>query len=277
MEADTLHCDFCKSRVIMRVPAAATCEEVATLAAKVVSRLDTAHKEECGWRGNVCPVSVARFPRLPDERLREDFKARCAALAALPSLPRVAAPSSAALGSVAGGASGPPPPPGTSRRVALLVAEMEPLAGPAAEAVVLLALCGWQVQSVPYVVDREPGGGLWGGGAGVEAGVGPGRLGPHPHPRPTGKAAAAGDAAKVGGLVLSCQLCEARAAGWNFARGETPKPSAAAAAASGGSAVAAIAPAATTATVTAADATAGQDAKKKAKVVGTALMVDPEP
>jgi hypothetical protein len=255
VEADTLECSFCKSRVILRVPTAATRDEVAALAGKVVVKLDSAHKAECGWRGNQCPVSVARFPRLPDTQLRADFTARCAALSSLPSLPRVAAPVGTALAS---GAVGAPPPPGTARRVAALVAEVAPAAGPAAEAVVLLALCGWQVQSVPYIV-------------GPSSGAGASKA----------KAAASGAAAKAGGLVLSCQLCEARAAAWNFAAGETPEPAAAGAGAGagaaagggGGSSALALAPgAAGAAAAAAATTTPGPDAKKKAKATGAALM-----
>lgn len=295
VEADTLECDFCKSRVILRIPASATRDEVTSLASKVAAKLDTAHKEECGWRGTVCPISVARFPRVSDDKLREDFHARRLSLASLASLPRVTSPASTAL--ITGGAGGgttttavnaiitpgggprgvtpPPPPPGTSRRVAALVEEARTSAGPAAEAVTLLALCGWETSAVKYVVEKkkeeeeeeEVGivmkmkktrseGGKSGGGS-----------------RPA--AAVSGAAAKQGEVVLSCQLCGARAAAWNFARGETPKPSTPTTGTGGvggpGGEEVSRAGKVTPTTMTTIS-TPGPDTKKKVKATGAALM-----
>lgn len=215
VEADVLQCDACNARIVLRVPHGATQEEAATMGAKVAARLDTAHKEECAWRGQVCPISVARFPRLPEHQLRDEFNARRERLRALPSLPRVVAPAGAALGGGAAAAMATPPPPGSFKRVAALVdaADDDTRNRAAAEAVVLLALCGWNVHKVPYVVDPL---GRRSKGASAEA-----------HP-PVRKAAAVGEAASQdGGVVLSCQLCGAKAAAWNFEEGECPRTAAA--------------------------------------------------
>ena len=237
VEADVLECESCKARIILRVPASATSDEAVAVANKTAARLDAAHELSCGWRGAVCPISVARFPRAPDDELRDRFARRLRALAdvqdALPvvepidatpgdtlarrlaSLVQSSTTNAGAPGASAPGASALSAAPGGVGPAPSLS-----LAPAAAESATFLALCGWEV----FPTDATP---------------------PASAPGGVGKSA-----------VLRCRLCEARDATWNFPR------SVAAGAPSGpgpgpGSS---------------ANATARASARKKPRASGAALM-----
>ena len=64
--SDTIECESCGARVMLKIPEKATREEAAKIAAKVFSTMDSKHKRECGWKGATCPISLARFPRVTD-------------------------------------------------------------------------------------------------------------------------------------------------------------------------------------------------------------------
>ena len=203
VEADVLECESCKARIILRVPPSATNDEAIAIANKTAARLDAAHEPSCGWRGAVCPVSVARFPRAPDDELRDRFARRLRALADVQDALPVVEPIDATLGDAlarrlaslvqssttnAGTPNaGTPTPAASAPALAPGAGAIEPapslsIAPPAAESATLLALCGWEV--VP--TDATPPASAPGGG---------------------GKSA-----------VLRCRLCEARDATWNFPR-----------------------------------------------------------
>ena len=206
VEADVLECESCKARIILRVPPSATNDEAIAIANKTAARLDAAHEPSCGWRGAVCPVSVARFPRAPDDELRDRFARRLRALADVQDALPVVEPIDATLGDAlarrlaslvqssttnAGTPNaGTPTPAASAPAWALAVrprVNPEPapsvsLAPAAAESATLLALCGWEV--VP--TDATPPASAPGGG--------------------------------VKSAVLRCRLCEARDATWNFPR-----------------------------------------------------------
>jgi len=206
VEADVLECESCKARIILRVPPSATNDEAIAIANKTAARLDAAHEPSCGWRGAVCPVSVARFPRAPDDELRDRFARRLRALADVQDALPVVEPIDATLGDAlarrlaslvqssttnAGTPNAGTPTPAASAPASALAVRPrvnpEPapslsIAPAAAESATLLALCGWEV--VP--TDATPPASAPGGG--------------------------------VKSAVLRCRLCEARDATWNFPR-----------------------------------------------------------
>ena len=206
VEADVLECESCKARIILRVPPSATNDEAIAIANKTAARLDAAHEPSCGWRGAVCPVSVARFPRAPDDELRDRFARRLRALADVQDALPVVEPIDATLGdalarrlaslvqssttnagtpnagTLTPAASAPAWALAVRPRVNPEPAPSVSLAPAAAESATLLALCGWEV--VP--TDATPPASAPGGG--------------------------------VKSAVLRCRLCEARDATWNFPR-----------------------------------------------------------
>ena len=185
VEADVLECESCKARIILRVPPSATNDEAIAIANKTAARLDAAHEPSCGWRGAVCPVSVARFPRAPDDELRDRFARRLRALADVQDALPVVEPIDATLGDAlarrlaslvqssttnAGTPNAGTPTPAASGPASALAVQPrvnpEPapslsIAPAAAESATLLALCGWEVVPTDATPPASaPGGGV---------------------------------------------------------------------------------------------------------------------
>ena len=86
---DTLQCESCEAKLLFAVPPTASNDDAEKLARLTAPQLDENHAPSCGWRGAACPLSVARFPRVPDETLREEFRSRRDALLRLEHVPEV--------------------------------------------------------------------------------------------------------------------------------------------------------------------------------------------
>ena len=206
--SDTIECESCGARVMLKIPEKATREEAAKIAAKVFSTMDSKHKRECGWKGATCPISLARFPRVTDAELKMEFENRRDRLGRASQLPKTTTAAAMLEGAGVGGGSSTPgtgtlnrtgthvgAPPGAAKRIEELVEG----AGAAAETATLLALCGWD--------------------AAAESDVGTSPV--------AGRRRA--------GSIITCRMCETRCATWNFAPGptSTAEPSGAMVTASG--------------------------------------------
>ena len=214
---DALQCESCEARLLFAVPPTASNDDAKKLARLTAPGLDENHAPSCGWRGAACPLSVARFPRVPDETLREEFRSRRDALLRLEHVPEVCSIAIEDPNDVdAKGAVGPATsafqsrfaPAAVAERVARLSTSL--VTGAAHEtsparlrAATTLALCGWTVAtpeaSSATRVDASP--------AAAAAAW-------SPSPRRQARRAAGG---KVTGSILRCALCDAKAATWNFA------------------------------------------------------------
>ena len=214
---DALQCESCEARLLFAVPPTASNDDAKKLARLTAPGLDENHAPSCGWRGAACPLSVARFPRVPDETLREEFRSRRDALLRLEHVPEVCSIAIEDPNDVdAKGAVGPATsafqsrfaPAAVAERVARLSTSLVTGAphetSPARlRAATTLALCGWTVAtpeaSSATRVDASP--------AAAAAAW-------SPSPRRQARRAAGG---KVTGSILRCALCDAKAATWNFA------------------------------------------------------------
>lgn len=56
---------FCGARLVCPIPDAAEAEDVAALASRYSEQLVSKHAASCPWRSAACPVSLLRFPPLP--------------------------------------------------------------------------------------------------------------------------------------------------------------------------------------------------------------------
>ncbi|KAL6766571.1 hypothetical protein ACKKBG_A36570 [Auxenochlorella protothecoides x Auxenochlorella symbiontica] len=193
---DTLACEFCGARLVCPIPDGAEAEDVAALASRYSEQLVSKHAASCPWRSAACPVSLLRFPPLPQATLAEDLAQRTASLQRLVCLPPIAAGQLEAIAGVprAGdllarlcGAQGEARP-GAPALTALLAGGGTAARGsPAFEARArLLALLGWSL--------RDLDGAARGGGGG---------------------AAGAGPPATPGSAVLTCALCGASVGMWS--------------------------------------------------------------
>ena len=214
---DALQCESCEARLLFAVPPTASNDDAKKLARLTAPGLNENHAPSCGWRGAACPLSVARFPRVPDDTLREEFRSRRDALLRLEHVPEVCSIAIEDPNDVdANGAVGPATsafqsrfaPAAVAERVArlstLLVTGAPHETSPARlRAATTLALCGWTVAtpeaSSATRVDASPAApaAAW-----------------SPSPRRQARRAAGG---KVTGSILRCALCDAKAATWNFA------------------------------------------------------------
>ena len=192
--SDTIECESCGARVILKSPEKATREQAAKIAAKVFATLDSKHKRECAWKGTTCPMSLARFPRVSDAELRQEFENRRNRLSSASHLPKTTTAAAMLEGAGGGGVSHVPgvsktnkagvhvgAPPGAAKRIEELVEG----ASEAVETATLLALCGWDTAA-------------------------DGNLGKSPVSGRTRS-----------GSVIVCRMCETRCATWNFAPGPT--------------------------------------------------------
>ena len=192
--SDTIECESCGARVILKIPEKATREEAAKIAAKVFATLDSKHKRECAWKGTTCPMSLARFPRVSDAELRQEFENRRNRLSSASHLPKTTTAAAMLEGAGGSGVSHVPgvsklnkagahvgAPPGAAKRIEELVEG----ASEAVETATLLALCGWDTAA-------------------------DGNLGKSPVSGRTRS-----------GSVIVCRMCETRCATWNFAPGPT--------------------------------------------------------
>ena len=192
--SDTIECESCGARVILKIPEKATREEAAKIAAKVFATLDSKHKRECAWKGTTCPMSLARFPRVSDAELRQEFENRRNRLSSASHLPKTTTAAAMLEGARGGGVLHVPgvsklnkagahvgAPPGAAKRIEELVEG----ASDAVETATLLALCGWDTAA-----DGN-----------------------------SGKSPVSGRTRS--GSVIVCRMCETRCATWNFAPGPT--------------------------------------------------------
>ena len=101
--SDTIECESCGARVILKIPEKATREEAAKIAAKVFATLDSKHKRECAWKGTTCPMSLARFPRVSDAELRQEFENRRNRLSSASHLPKTTTAAAMLEGAGGGG------------------------------------------------------------------------------------------------------------------------------------------------------------------------------
>ena len=218
---DTLECESCKARLLFAVPPTASSDDAKKLATMTQPKLDQNHEPSCGWRGTTCPASVARFPRVPDTILRDEFRERRDALLELEHVPEVCAITHGAGEDDGWGTadSGRFAPAAVAKRLARLAASATSvetdlstksssreisLTPARLRAATALALCGWTVAK------RE---------ASSETKVDATRALSSPawSPSPRRGAKRASLDGKVTGSILRCALCDAKAATWNFA------------------------------------------------------------
>ena len=211
---DALQCESCEAKLLFAVPPTASNDDAEKLARLTAPQLDENHAPSCGWRGAACPLSVARFPRVPDETLREEFRSRRDALLRLEHVPEVCSilehdvDATGAVGPARSAFQSRFAPAAVAERIARLSTSLVTGAphetSPARlRAATTLALCGWTVATREASSETR-----------VDASPAAAAAAWSPSPRRQARRAAGG---KVTGSILRCALCDAKAATWNFA------------------------------------------------------------
>ena len=212
---DALQCESCEAKLLFAVPPTASNDDAEKLARLTAPQLDENHAPSCGWRGAACPLSVARFPRVPDETLREEFRSRRDALLRLEHVPEVCSiaieedpndvDAKGAVGSATSAFRSRFAPAAVAERIARLSTSLV-TGAPHETSPASARPRRWR-----SAVDGRHARGLLRNEGGRAAGP---AAAWSPSPRRQARRAAGG---KVTGSILRCALCDAKAATWNFA------------------------------------------------------------
>ncbi|KAF3780941.1 NIPA-like protein [Nymphaea thermarum] len=166
VEADTLECEACGSRLLFSTPSSWTSQQVENSAAVFSLKLDSGHKSICPWKDNICDEHLTQFPPTPPAVLVESFRDRCEKLSHLSALPIV---SSAAIEYMNGpqldcflAQSSPPVCTIISGDVisTLQSRDLEDESASASAAIYhkaqkIISLCGWDLRVLSYIVDCQ--------------------------------------------------------------------------------------------------------------------------
>ncbi|XP_057951646.1 uncharacterized protein LOC131146231 [Malania oleifera] len=161
VEMDIIACETCGARLLFSTPSSWTQEQVEKAALVFSLKLDNGHKLLCPWIDNACDETLAQFPPTSVPILVDGYRQRSSGLLKLSALPLISSSAidhmrspqleqflaqSLASGCENGSA-------GTSATESL---GNEKEAAPASlyyQAQKLISLCGWELRSLPYVVD----------------------------------------------------------------------------------------------------------------------------
>lgn len=160
IDMDTIACESCGARLLFSTPSSWTQQQVEKAALVFSLKLDSGHKLLCPWVDNNCDESLAQFPSKPTAVLVEDYKNRFSTLLQLSALPVISyvsihCLSNPQLEEFLKGSSDEEnnglADPGRS-----LISEQQS-ASPNSyyQAQKLISLCGWELRSLPYIVDRK--------------------------------------------------------------------------------------------------------------------------
>ncbi|XP_047321832.1 uncharacterized protein LOC124925782 [Impatiens glandulifera] len=158
VDADTIACESCGSRIFFSTPVTWTHHQVEKAASVFSLKLDNGHKLLCPWIDNVCEESLAQFPPKPAHTLVNDYKKRLSTLMNLSALPVISSSAISYLGCsqleaflkaspVEGSCNG------SSDTSPEELPENELEFGLYYQALKLISLCGWELRPLPYTVD----------------------------------------------------------------------------------------------------------------------------
>ncbi|KAF8389816.1 hypothetical protein HHK36_024335 [Tetracentron sinense] len=161
VEMDIIACEACGARLLFSTPSSWTQQQVEKAAAVFSLRLDNGHKLLCPWIDNACDETLAHFPPTPAPVLVDGYRERSSALLRLSALPVISSSAidymrsphlehflehfsmlECGLGSA------------YTSKTECLGNECEAVsANLYHQAQKLISLCGWELRSLPYMVD----------------------------------------------------------------------------------------------------------------------------
>ncbi|KAI3991798.1 hypothetical protein MKX01_038196 [Papaver californicum] len=161
VEMDIIACEACGSRLLFSTPSSWTRQQIEKAAAVFSLKLDSGHKSLCSWIDNACEERLAQFPPTTPPALADSYKERSSALLQLSALPKISSSAidymrSLQLESFLEEAS----------TLELGCGEASPItyfggvdgtlnSNLYYQALKLIALCGWEIRTLPYAVDCD--------------------------------------------------------------------------------------------------------------------------
>ncbi|KAI3884492.1 hypothetical protein MKX03_034832 [Papaver bracteatum] len=161
VEMDIIACEACGSRLLFSTPSSWTRQQIEKAAAVFSLKLDSGHKLLCPWIDNACEERLAQFPPATHPVLADGYKERSSALLQLSALPKVSSSAidymrSPQLESFLEEASTLELGRGEASAVTYFGSvDGTPNSNLYYQALKLIALCGWEIRTLPYVVDCD--------------------------------------------------------------------------------------------------------------------------
>ncbi|OVA19767.1 zinc finger protein [Macleaya cordata] len=163
VEMDIIACEACGARLLFSTPSSWTQQQIEKAAAVFSLKLDSGHRLLCPWIDNACEETLAQFPPTSAPALADGYKERYVALMQLSALPKV---SSSAIDYMRSPRLENFLEQSSTLELGLGFADTSTIKylGDEHEAVSphlyyqaqkLIALCGWETRSLPYVVDCD--------------------------------------------------------------------------------------------------------------------------
>ncbi|KAI3985571.1 hypothetical protein MKX01_033854 [Papaver californicum] len=161
VEMDIIACEACGSRLLFSTPSSRTRQQIEKAAAVFSLKLDSGHKSLCFWIDNACEERLAQFPPTTPPALADSYKERSSAILQLLALPKISSSAidymrSLQLESFLEEASTLE----LGRGEASTVTYFGGVDGTLNsnlyyQALKLIALCGWEICTLPYAVDCD--------------------------------------------------------------------------------------------------------------------------
>ncbi|KAI3885177.1 hypothetical protein MKW98_002569 [Papaver atlanticum] len=161
VEMDIIACEACGSRLLFSTPSSWTRQQIEKAAAVFSLKLDSGHKLLCPWIDNACEERLAQFPPTTPPALADGYKERSSALLRLSALPKVSSSAidymrSPQLESFLEEASTLELGRGEASAVTYFGSvDGTPNSNLYYQALKLIALCGWEIRTLPYAVDCD--------------------------------------------------------------------------------------------------------------------------
>ncbi|KAJ8752395.1 hypothetical protein K2173_004031 [Erythroxylum novogranatense] len=157
VDMDIIACETCGARLLFSTPSSWTQQQVEKAALVFSLKLDNGHKLLCPWIDNACEERLAEFPPISPPVLVDKFQQRSSALLRLFSLPVI---SSSAIEYMKSPQleeflmQSPVVEYGRTFQTESLGSELEMNSvDNYYKALKLISLCGWELRSLPYLVD----------------------------------------------------------------------------------------------------------------------------
>eukprot|EP00257_Ricinus_communis_P024393 XP_015584587.1 uncharacterized protein LOC8264548 isoform X1 [Ricinus communis] len=165
LEMDIIGCEACGARLLFSTPSSWSQQQVEKAAMVFSLKLDSGHKLHCPWIDNVCDERLAEFPPTPPPVLVDKFKERSSALLQLLALPVISSAAMEYMRSAQLEEFLRQPPTLDYENGSTYLTQIEPLENECGadsaslyyQAQKLISLCGWEPQSLPYIVDCKDG------------------------------------------------------------------------------------------------------------------------
>ncbi|XP_026402486.1 uncharacterized protein LOC113298050 [Papaver somniferum] len=161
VEMDIIACEACGSRLLFSTPSSWSRQQIEKAAAVFSLKLDSGHKLLCPWIDNACEERLAQFPPTTPPALADSYKERSSALLQLSALPKVSSSAidymrSLQLEGFLEETSTLEIGPGEASAVTYFGSVDGRLdSNLYYQALKLIALCGWEIRTLPYAVDCD--------------------------------------------------------------------------------------------------------------------------